>query len=151
TPITPARPVMVSGTKGMRTERESKMKVRRNLGLLLAAISILCGSAGAARADTFPPGSLIIPMDNCYQYAGTAQYARQEWNAGLPYGTAYTSATACVWIDNGTTPNSLGDPYDATCWAGAGYPASSTGIQHAFGALYLLAKNNIPVSVALRP
>src|SRR5262249_44132954 len=106
--------------------------------------------AGEAHADLFSAGSLIIPMDQCYQFNGTAQYTRQGWNQGQPYGTAYSSANACVWLDNTTTPNTINDPYDGACLAGPAYPASPAAIQHAFGALYLLASNNIPVMVSLR-
>jgi uncharacterized repeat protein (TIGR01451 family)/MYXO-CTERM domain-containing protein len=43
--------------------------MRRSLASVVTAALVL-GSAGAARADTFAAGSLIIPMDTTYQDAG---------------------------------------------------------------------------------
>src|SRR2546429_9461448 len=90
-------------------------------------------------------------MDECYQYNGSSQYTRQGWNAGQLYSTTYSGATACVQLDNTTTPASTADPYDGRCWAGSGYPAATTGLQHAYGVLFLLAKNGVPVTAAVRP
>jgi hypothetical protein len=114
------------------------------------ALFLVLAAAGTARADSFPAGSMIIPMDSCYQYAGVAQPIRQGWNQGLPWATDYSTSTACVELTTTSTPNTSVAPYYSSCYAGLGYPYSPTGLQHAFGLLYLLAKNNVPVAVALR-
>src|SRR5215471_12508751 len=136
---------------------EGRMRLRI-VGLFAAAI--VGGMATGARADTFGAGSIIIPMDECYQYNGTQQNTRLGWNQGaLPNrvnsGTYPVStfdnnnlATAqCIGLDVSTVSNK--DPFDQTCW-GDGFTPSVTGIQHAFGLLYYLASNNIPVAVAIR-
>src|SRR5438552_3383981 len=107
--------------------------MRHRFGLVFTlAAAITFAGATTSRADTFSPGSLIIPMDECYQYNGSSQYTRQGWNAGQLYSTTYSGATACVQLDNTTTPASTADPYDGRCWAGSGYPAATTGLQHAY-------------------
>src|SRR5689334_86243 len=125
-----------------------------------AAMLLIAGWAGVARADVFGAGSIIIPMDEWYQYNGSAQPNRLGWNGdatlnGLNSTTypqsAYGSSTACIGPNTATLSgtNANPNPYYPTCW-GNGFSPSSTGLQHAFGLLYYLAKNNVPVAVALR-
>ena len=126
---------------------------------LLLASMLLAGWAGVARADTFAAGSIVIPMDECFQYNGSSQPNRLGWNGNATLNalssatypqSSYASSTACIGPNTATLSgsNTNPSPYFPTCW-GNGFTPSTTGLQHAFGLLYYLASNNIPVSIAL--
>src|SRR5215813_15500166 len=81
-------------------------------------------TATGARADNFPPGSLIIPMDQCYQRVD--------------------GSTPLVWSGN----QCVTDPTLPDCYARAGaYPGGN--ISHGYGAVYALTRAGIPVSLIL--
>src|SRR5215831_197123 len=153
------------------------MMFRKGLGLVVAVA--LLATAARSSADTFPAGSLIIPTDECYQLGQTNAAAwvassnpmvRETWTSSTTCGYADSTSTATN-VSGGTADcsNPAGTGADATptsyyaqcatssypsygtCYAPTGYGASSTGMQHAFGVLYLLASNHVPVSVALNP
>src|SRR5690242_7143294 len=95
---------------------EGRMRLRI-VALLGAAIAF--GMTTAARADTFAAGSIIVPMDECFQYNGTAQTSRLGWNQGaLPnrvssstypiatYDNTNLSTAQCIGLDlSGSTPS----------------------------------------------
>ena len=85
----------------------------------------VCGS-GATAPLAFGAGSLIIPMDNCYN---------PDYSAN-PGPT--NSGAACVAASTAYS-----------CYAGSGYPTGN--VRLPFGLLYLLAINNIPVNIILNP
>ena len=86
----------------------------------------LCGAARArAEVRSFEPGSVILPMDQCYQAV----------NGPTPTGW---SNGACGAIASLACYNQ-----------GTSYPAGD--IPHVFGLLYLLLLNNVPVSMTMKP
>jgi hypothetical protein len=109
--------------------------------------------ASRSRADSFQAGSLIIPTDECYQGGATnaAPWAPSGATPAVREGWS-PDGTMCTWYDANSTLSTNGAPYYGACWAAltTTYGATSTGLQHAFGVLYLLAKNNIPVSIINR-
>src|SRR5262245_8394334 len=100
------------------------MHVRR---LTLAiALGVAASAPGAARAETFAAGSLIIPLDECFQYNAASQSGRLGWNSGtLPnainssYSSTFTSGSTCIALDTSSTAvdgGTSGDPYYPKCW-----------------------------------
>ncbi len=85
----------------------------------------VCGS-GAIAPTAFGAGSLIIPMDNCYN---------PDYSAN-PGPT--NSGAACVAAST-----------SYACYSGSGYPTGN--VRLPFGLLYLLATNNIPINIILNP
>jgi len=95
------------------------------LTAILVATSLLLARAAKAETRSFNAGSIIIPMDQCYQTV----------NGSTPTG----------W-----TSGRCGGSGGLTCYnAGRSYPAGD--IPHAFGVIYLLLQNNIPVRMTMRP
>src|SRR5206468_12795103 len=101
----------------------SSMKLSRSFGFTLALATTFGGIlSNTARADTdFPAGSLVIPMDSCFQMGATPGY--DSWQSG----SCSAASASC--------------PYN-----GGSYPTGS--IKLGFGVLYLLSTFNIPVYIA---
>lgn len=89
-----------------------------------AAAACVQASPVAAPTQSFPAGSLILPMDQCYN--------RSEGSSPKAW-----SGSSCV---AGTAP---------ACYAAPTYPAGDARLPQ--GLLYLLTLNRIPVSAVLRP